>query len=50
VLTGSFLVTVGGTNLINQTIGVEFAQRVVDAANATQVVAANATLAKVSGP
>lgn len=48
ILSGSALVTIGGTNLTGQTIGLEFAQRVVDAANATQIVAANATFARVA--
>jgi hypothetical protein len=49
VLEGSFLVTVGGTGLTAQRIELEMAQRVVDAANATRIVAANATFARVDG-
>ena len=48
VLAGSFYVAIGGTGLSDQRIELEFAQRVTDAANATRIVHADATFARIS--
>ncbi len=47
-LSGSLTVTIGGTGLTSQRIELEMAQRVTDAANATSLVAAAATFARVA--
>lgn len=47
VLTGSFYVSVGGTNLNGQRIELEFAQRVADA-TAVSIVAGHTTFARIS--